>query len=241
VNTKKLETSLKRLVNATSKGQARYVRFFIGPEGLIGVVFQGLKETSKTMVGWKPPGADILIIGSAIDTDGNDLTAIATKQFLNAESAVLPQDLPSPTSSASSEENEIKSLSTVEQLSAFNLIDPPQKNQLVSVVIDPSCIHCKRLMTKLRDEKNLFKKKGISVRVVPIANPGTDSVLTAANILQYGPIIGPVKPFSEATPTNINQVNNNTSIMLDLVEDLQTPLIIWNGNVMNSIDDVLNF
>lgn len=211
---------LEELVEQASGHQARLIDFFAGPGGLTGVIIKGLKEDSKTLVGWVPPGADYLVLGRVFDRKGADQTVLATTNLLGGEArgaAALSLD-------------DVYSMAL-----QFRGVDvfPDMENpaNTLCVFFDTGCHYCKRLYRYVRQNAHVFEDQKIQVKWMPVAFGAEKAERQATAILQFGmeqwgkAVSADWAPEKELTEA----VRNNSQLAAAAVPKLFTPLLIWKG------------
>ena len=218
VNKQVFTERLQALVSKSSNNKAVFVDYFKGPSGLIGVIFKGPNQDSKQMIGWKPPGADILIIGPAVDMNGDNLTMIATQNFINQTNRAGAQD----------QDHSLVLNQVINDAAAFVLFDAGQGARVLSMVVDPACSVCKNAVAKIKQDPSFFHKNKMTVRVIPIAREDSGYERRAAALLQYG-ADATKRTYESVDPANVEAVRINTKNISSAIPELQTPMFFMDG------------
>lgn len=198
------------------------------------------------MIGWKPADTEVIIIGSAINAKGSDVTKKATKKFItdDGKKAVTLNGIKNQKQEKAAKKTppqktqEVRDFSDIDKLKTFDFITAANKenHQTIHIVVSPSCPSCRRLIYKLQmgmDETEF--KSNVTVKIVPVTNGQSSyNKKKAANILQYG-LEGLDKPISDAKPEYMQKIKNNVDMMVKMMGPvLKTPLLIHDGQILQS-------
>lgn len=120
--------NLTRLLSDVTQGQGRLEKTFEGPDGLIGIV--GKEDNGDRFIVWASPNGKILLPSVAIDSDGNNLNETMRM-------------------SAGLDDAKTHSLTMASHPNTKSILQG-QSGPIVTVFIDPNCIHCHHLFKEVQ-------------------------------------------------------------------------------------------
>lgn len=211
------QENLNKILQHISQGQATVEKTFVGPDGLVGVI---AKDTQgQSIVLWASPGGEILIPGAAIDAKGNNLN----------ETMRLELGLDSSIEATLSQAANPNSRSIMQGV----------QGPILTVFIDPNCIHCHHLFKasqkpiregklRVRFVLNGFlteTSKGIAAAIIGSADP-LASLLKAENGYDEKKGLAGLPPLSPV-PKELAAIIDENNKTLQTAGGVSTPTLLF--------------
>lgn len=212
--------NLNKILKHISQGQAEVVKTFDGPDGLIGVI---AKDTQgQSIVLWASPGGNILIPGAAIDAQANNLN----------ETMRLDLGLDSPAEAT---------LARAANPNARAILQGT-KGPILTVFIDPNCIHCHHLFKAVQQPVSDGKlrvryvlngflnetSKGIAAAIIGSNDP-LAALLKAENGYDEKKGLAGLPPLNPV-PSDLASAIDENNKTLQAAGGVSTPTLIFCNN-----------
>jgi thiol:disulfide interchange protein DsbG len=217
--------NLDKILQHISQGQAKIEKTFPGPDGLMGIIAKDMQ--GQSIVLWASPGGEILIPGAAIDRDGNNLNETMRLELgLDSPSAATLTRAANPNSRA---------------------IIQGTQGPVLTVFIDPNCIHCHHLFKdvqkpisegklRVRYVLNGFlndTSKGIAAAIISSKDP-LAALLKAENGYDEKKGLAGLAPLSPV-PEELASIIDENNKTLQAAGGVSTPTLLFCNTKDNSV------
>lgn len=222
-----IQPELESLVKKASKGQAVLKSYFDGPEGLIGVILEGISPNGEHIYAWVTKDLNHLIIGQVYGRDGEENTALARKIMESDQREKM------------SFKDQKKALVHSGHIKQYPDLKDTGDN--LYVFIDINCPYSELFFNEVQED-DTFLEKGIQINWVLIGLSEGD--IQRASYLAAKENLNTLKESFEVPWDNEKKVEDssylesirlNNYLLYSIVEDPSVPTMMWVDSENNEV------